>query len=94
MPKAHRNGDLRTCGATTTVQNQGSVYVNGELWAVKGSFNSHGNGGLINSGTTVYVEGIEVIIHGPDNAEPDNLCPGPNHCNPQTAEGSGDVFAY
>lgn len=97
MPyKAHRHGDSRICGATTVVQNQSSVYVNGKLWAVLATENSHGNGGLINStGTTIEIENKPVIVHGPDVANPDDLCPvGSPHCNPETAEGSDDVQAY
>jgi uncharacterized Zn-binding protein involved in type VI secretion len=91
LPKAHRNNDARSCGAKTTVQNQSTVFVNGRLWAVKGTFNSHGDGALINStGDTVFVEGIPVIVHGPDHANPDNA----DHPDPMTAEGSGDTFAY
>lgn len=96
MPKAHRNGDRRICGASTIVVNQGSVTVNGRLWAVKGDVDSHGMGALKNSFTSVYVEGIPVIVHTPDSASPDAICfivDGP-HCNPKTAQGSGDVFAY
>jgi uncharacterized Zn-binding protein involved in type VI secretion len=96
MSKAHRDGDSRSCGATTVVQNQSTVFVNGKLWAVKGSVNSHGSGGLINSGSTVTINGIPVIVHAPDNAQPDNLCPplGGEHCDPKTAEGSDNVFCY
>ena len=96
MPAAHRDGDARICGASTVVGGQGSVFVNGSLWAVSGDPNSHGGGGLIPSGATVYVEGTLVIVHAPDSAAPDALCPpiGPPHCAPDTAGGSGDVFAY
>ena len=97
MPAAHRNNDSRTCGASTVVQNQSTVFVNGQLWAVKGSQNNHGSGGLINTtGDTVFIEGKPVIVNGPDNADPDNLCPplGGEHCNPKTAQGSENVFAY
>ena len=96
MPKAHRNGDSRICGASTVVQNQSTVFVNGELWAVKGSEDNHGAGGLINTtGSTVFIEGINVIVHVPDHANPDNLCPvGDPHCDPMTAQGSDNVFAY
>lgn len=91
MPKSHRHGDSRDCGATTIVQNQSSVFVNGKLWAVKDSENSHGAGGLINTtGDTVFIEGKPVIVHGPDDAKPDNA----GHPNPKTAGGSGNVFAY
>lgn len=94
---AHRNNDSRICGAVTTVQNQSSVYVNNELWAVLGSTNSHGAGGLINTtGEDIYVENLPIIVHGPDDSNQDNLCPivGEPHCNPQTAEGSPDTFCY
>jgi uncharacterized Zn-binding protein involved in type VI secretion len=91
MPAAHRNNDSRTCGAKSVVQNQTTVFVNGELWAVKGTVNNHGDGQLINTtGSTVTIEGIPVIVHGPDNAQPDNA----DHPNPATAEGSSNVFAY
>lgn len=95
MAGAHRHGDARNCGASTTVQNQSTVFVNGQLWAVKDTFNSHGAGGLINSGTTVTINGLPVIIQG-DNAKPDNLCPplGGNHCNPVAVGHSDNVFAY
>lgn len=96
MPEAHRNNDLRTCGASTVVSNQSTVTVNSRLWAVKGDPNNHGSGNLINTGTTVTIEGKEVIVLFPDNAAPDGLCPisGGEHCNPKTAEGSPNVFAY
>lgn len=94
--KAHRHGDSRICGASTVVQNQSTVFVNGKLWAVKDSENSHGAGGLINTtGSSIYIEGKPVIVHGPDDAKPDNLCPqSPPHCNPKTAQGSDNVFGY
>lgn len=61
-----------------------------------GDPNSHGNGQLINSGTTVFIEGKLVIVNQPDNANPDDLCIpiGEPHCNPFTIQGSGDTFAY
>lgn len=96
MPPAHRHDDLRTCGATTTVIGQGTVTVNGKLWAVDNDPNTHGSGGLIPSGATVTIEGKLVIVHAADSAQPDNLCIpiGPPHCNPLTAQGSSDVSAY
>lgn len=95
MPNAHTHGQSRICGATTVVTGQSTVYVNGKLWAVKGDPDTHGSGGLINSGTTVFISGKPVIVHAPDNASPDALCPvGPLHCNPKTSQGSADVFAY
>jgi len=96
MPAAHRHGDARVCGATTVVQGQGTVFVNGQLWAVKDDINTHGEGKLIPSGTTVFVEGKSVIVNAPDTASQDDLCipVGPPHCSPDTDGGSGDVTAY
>jgi hypothetical protein len=95
MPPAHRHGDARTCGATTVVVGQSSVYVDGSLWAVEGDINTHGDGELIASVTTVKIEGKSVIVHAPDDASPDDLCPplGGAHCEPMTAQGSGATFA-
>ena len=93
MPQAHRDGDKRKCEASTTVQNQSTVFVNDKLWAVRGSDDSHGHGGLINStGDTVFCEGKPVIVHGPDQAEPDDA--GHFLSQDATAEGSPNVFAY
>ena len=94
---AHREDDSRTCGATTVVTGQSTVYVNGKLWAVKDDPNTHGSGQLINTtGSTVIINNKKIIVNGPDNAQPDSLCPEPGgeHCNPKTSQGSGDVFAY
>lgn len=65
------------------------------LWAVEGDENSHEAGGLIaENPRTVYINGIAVIEHS-DPANPDLLCPvGAVHCNPETAEGSPNVFVY
>lgn len=91
MPGAHRNADARNCGATTTVVGQSSVFVNGRLWAVLDDTNIHGNGQLINTtGSSVIIEGKPVIVHGPDDAKPDNA----GHPNPKTGAGSGNVEAY
>ncbi len=73
---AHRHNDSRICGAKTIVEGNQTVFVNGRLWAVKGDPNSHGNGRLINTGTTVFIQGIPVIVVFPDPAMPDNLCGG------------------
>lgn len=91
MPPAHRHGDPRVCGATTTVVGQSTVYVNGKLWAVEGDPDTHGNGELIPSGHTVFCEGKPVIVHAPDTAAPDLIHPQPLT---DTDGGSGDVFAY
>lgn len=70
--------------------------MNGKLWAVEDSVNNHGNGQLIpTTGQTVHIEGKPIIVHGPDHAQPDDLCPvEPEHCDPETAQGSPDVFSY
>lgn len=95
MKQAHRHGDLRICRATTVVTGQSTVTVDGKLWAVKGDQNTDIGGGLINTtGSSVTINGIPVIVHGPDNAVPDLLCPGPFHCNPKTAGGAASVFCY
>lgn len=89
---AHRNGDSRQCGATTIVEGQSSVFVNDRLWSVKNDPNTHGEGRLQPSGTTVFIEDKPVVVHRPDTATVDLLfhLPGPV----DTASGSGDTFAY
>lgn len=95
MKKCHRQDDTRVCGATTVVVGQSSVTIAGKLWAVKDDVNSHGNGQLINStGSSVTINGKPVIVHGPDNASADDLCPIPPHCEPKTASGAGATFCY
>jgi hypothetical protein len=63
---------------------------------VEGDINSHGAGGLIPSGSGVFIQSIPIIVHAPDDAVPDNLCLplGGEHCDPKTAAGSGATFAY
>lgn len=92
MPKAHKHGDARACGATTVVVGQSTVTVNGKLWAVKDDPNTHGEGGLIPTGSTVSIEGKLVIVHTPDLAKPDLA--GHASTADQTATGSDDVTAY
>jgi hypothetical protein len=92
---AHTQTMKRVCGASTVVQNQSTVFVHGQLWAVRMSYNDHGFGGLQNTtGSSVWIEGKPVIVHGPDHAYPDALCPWDHHCDPETAQGSDSVFAY
>lgn len=95
MAAAHRNGDLRACGAVTTVSNQSTVFVNSQLWAVSGDPNSHGGGGLIPGGApTVSINGFICIVLG-DLAAPDPLCfvIGGAHCSPNAISASGNVYA-
>ena len=92
----HRNSDSRNCGASTTVQGQGTVYVNSKLASVLGDPNTHGGGALkasTNDGT-VFVNGILLNLLD-SSASPDALCPIPGgpHCNPKASQASPDVFA-
>lgn len=92
MPKAHRQDDSRFCGATTIVVGQSTVFVNGKLWAVDGDPETHGAGNLIKTGTTVFINGINVIVHSPDPATGDLA--GHIPADTKTAEGSPNVYAY
>ena len=92
--KAHRHGDKRACGATTVVQGQSTVTINGKLWAVEGDPNTHLNGNLNNTtGSSVTINGKPVIVHGPDLAKvPDNQGHAPDET--KTADGAASVFCY
>lgn len=94
MPGAHRNNDLRFCTAKTIVVGQGSVYVNGKLWAVEADPNDHGHGELVHvyGGNKVYCENKLAIVAVGDIALPDDLFHPAPPTDPSTA--SGDVFAY
>ena len=74
MPGAHRHDDTRFCGATTIVTGQGTVRVNGRLWAVEGDKDTHCNqGGLIASygAGNIRISGKKVICAVGDSAAPD-----------------------
>jgi hypothetical protein len=90
----HRSTDPRSCGATTVVAGNTSVYANNLLVSVNGDPNSHGGGALIASSNSVFVNNILSVNHGPDSSAPDSLCPssGGAHCSPVTAGGSPNVF--
>jgi len=89
----HRHTDDRSCNAKTTVTGNTTVFANSKLVSVDGDPNTHGSGGLIAACNEVYVHSKMVVNHSPDGAKKDNLCPlNPIHCNPATAQGSGDVF--
>ena len=94
MPQAHRDGDLRQCGATTDVVGQSTVYVNGKLWSVVGDPNSHIGGFLIGlaAGNSVEIQGKKIIVHAPDPAGPDLALHPPPPTD--TGQGSPDVYAY
>lgn len=89
--QAHRNGDQRSCGATT-IASQSFVKIDGQAWAVEGDQNTHGAGGLIASKTYIKIGGKSVIVVS-DSANQDNLCPslGGEHCNPKASSGSSII---
>ena len=92
MAQAHRNGDSRACGASTTVVGQDFVFVEGQLWSVAGDPNTHGGGALIASKTYIKINDIPIIVNG-DGAGPDALCIplGGSHCSPSATSGSSLV---
>ena len=92
MPGIHIHGHVRTCGATTVVSGQGNVYVETKLVSVDQDENSHGAGKLSAGSNNVFINSKAVVNHTPDTASADDLCPGPNHCSPNTDQGSTTVF--
>ena len=91
MPAVHRNTDARSCGASTIVSGQSTVFSNSLLVAVFGDNNSHGGGSLlasVNPGT-VFAENIEIVVVG-SSANSDNLA----HNNPAATSGSPNVNAF
>lgn len=93
MSGAHRDTDLRACGATTVSAQSKNVYVNGKLWSINGDPNTDGGGSLIAAVKNVYIGGTMVVNQG-DSASPDALCPIPGgpHCAPSATGASGNVF--
>jgi len=98
MPKAHRIGDRRYCGASTVDTGlNDSVFVNGRPWAVEGTPSSH-DGGILRS-----VYGKRNIYIGSNRLRPivigDRATKEPwpyKHPFPPTdpSTGSDDVIAY
>ena len=74
MPGVHRHGDSRKCTATTRVEGQDNVYVNGKLWAVEGDPNSHNDGDLraTYGAKNVHINNKKVICALGDSAEGDD----------------------
>lgn len=94
MALAHRNNDLRVCGAKTVVTGQSSVTIAGELWAVLDDENNHGAGDLVNTtGSSITINGKPIIVHGPDLAAVDDLV-FPPHDVPKTATACDSVNCY
>ena len=92
MPQVHRNGDSRSCGASTNASNNSNVFVNTQPISVNADPNSHGGGGLNAACNDVFVGGILVVLTG-NGAAPDSLCPLPGgpHCSPSATSGSPNV---
>lgn len=90
MVAIHRNNDSRSCGATTTVVGQSTVFLNGELISVEGDPCSHGAGSLTadNNSGNLFVNGKKVVFNG-SSANPDKL----RHKNPAAASGSPNGFS-
>jgi len=93
MAAVHRDTDTRTCGATTEVSGNSTVYANNLLVSVNDDPNSHGDGKLVAACKNVYVENKMVVDKG-DDAGPDGLCAplGGEHCSPNADSASDSVF--
>lgn len=99
MPGAHRHNDVRFCGAKTEVTGQGTVTVNGRLWAVDGDLDTHCNQGALNpvyGALNVRIENKLVICAVGDSAAPDKLACFILHPTGATNPlgHSSDVFVY
>lgn len=103
MPKVHRVGDQRACGATTVGTGlNDNVFINGQLASVVGDLVSDhiftmNPGALISSSPgTILVKGIPLIVSLMDSASPDAPSPTLQHVTglPTPATGSPNVNAY
>ena len=95
MPGVHRHGDSRKCTATTRVEGQDNVYVNGKLWAVEGDPCTHENGPLkaIYGAKNIHINNKKVICALGDTASgSDNAGHEPGPVDPEGA--SSDVIVY
>ena len=93
MPEVHRDRDARSCGASTNVVGNRTVYTNELLTSVYGDTNSHGGGALlatVNPGT-VFIHNLEMVVVGSE-ANCDALL----HCGggDASASGSPNVYAF
>ena len=93
MTGVHRHGDSRSCGATTVVTTNTTVFANGQLVSVNGNPNSHGAGNLSADCAHFYCHDTLVVDNG-DSAAADNVCPtsGGAHCAPAASSASPNVF--
>lgn len=98
MPPVHTDKMLRFCGALTNVTGQSSVFMNGELAAVEGDKDTHGNGGeLIQQygSRSIFIEGKRLIVAMGDKAGPDSIGTFMHPFAPtDPAQGSPNIFAY
>ena len=94
LKPVHRNTDSRTCGATTSVSGQSTVFANNLLVSVNADPNSHSAGALVAGSNHVYAENTLVVNNSPDGSAADALCPsaGGAHCSPSTSAGSSNVY--
>lgn len=87
MAPVHRHGDARSCDATTVVSINTNVFANEKLIAVHGNLNTHGSGALVAGSKNVFIKGIAVVNHTPDNGLADSA----GHNPTPTAAGSANV---
>lgn len=95
MPGVHRNGDTRFCGASTVVEGQSSVYVNGRLASVDGDPNTHleGRNKPVYGARNILLEGKLIICAVGDSVYDIDLALHPEGpANP--AGHSMDVIVY
>ena len=88
--QVHCDTHIRSCGATTKVIGQSTVYLNGKLVSVEGDICSHGGGALKASNNTGnwYINGKKVVFNN-SSAYPDDI----GHINPKASSGSSDCWA-
>ena len=61
MPQVHRESDVRYCGASTIVEGQSKVFINGRLVSVVGDPESHGEGRFQDNAHKVLISGKRII---------------------------------
>ena len=71
LKPVHRNTDSRTCGATTLVSGQSTVFANNLLVSVNADPNSHSAGALVAGSNHVYAENTLVVNNSPDGSAAD-----------------------
>ena len=82
MTEVHRNGDSRSCGASTVSGQGKNVFANGKLVSINGDLNSHGGGSLSASVNQVFMGGTMIVENG-DSASCRCLVPiWTSHCSP------------